>query len=99
MVMAAFGFQQTPSSFVINSGSDKMHEPKDRDEETQEFDEQYQESWALAQVSSWGSKSEIRREKKKEKEREKNSDLNFCVLCLWFLHIGGPGKPPDSLPG
>jgi len=44
MVMAAFGFQQTPSSFVINSGSDKMHEPKDRDEEIQEFDEQYQES-------------------------------------------------------
>jgi hypothetical protein len=44
MVMAAFGFQQTPSSFVINSGSDKMHEPKDRDEETQESDEQYQES-------------------------------------------------------
>ena len=44
MVMAALGFEKTPSSFVINSGSDKMYELKDSDEETQEFDEQYQES-------------------------------------------------------
>ena len=40
------------TAFVINCGSDNTHEPENGDEETQEFDEQCQESWARVQESS-----------------------------------------------
>ena len=40
------------NAFVINCGKDAMFEPEDSDEETQQFDSQCQDSWALAQVSS-----------------------------------------------